>query len=41
VIGWVGDHAGPRWALALGGIAALFAAGMGVRGLAQPQGRSD
>jgi MFS family permease len=29
LIGWIGDIFGPRWALALGGGAALFAAGLG------------
>jgi len=29
LIGWVGEHAGARWALVLGGIASLIAAGMG------------
>jgi len=28
-IGWVAQHAGPRWALAVGGLAALLAAGLG------------
>jgi MFS family permease len=28
-IGWIGEHVGPRWALALGGGAALVAAGLG------------
>jgi MFS family permease len=29
IIGWIGDIFGPRWALALGGSAALLAAGLG------------
>lgn len=29
IIGWVGEYAGPRWGLAVGGFAALFAAGFG------------
>jgi MFS family permease len=29
IIGFVGQHAGPRWSLAVGGIAALVAAGLG------------
>ena len=33
VIGWIGDTSGPRWALALGGGAALVAAGLGTRAL--------
>jgi MFS family permease len=41
LIGWVGEHAGARSALALGGSAALFAAGIGVWGLARPQPQCD
>jgi MFS family permease len=29
IVGWFGEVAGARWALALGGLAALFAAGLG------------
>jgi len=29
IIGWIGEYAGPRWGLAVGGFAALFAAGFG------------
>ena len=29
VIGWIGEYAGPRWGLAVGGFAALIAAGFG------------
>jgi hypothetical protein len=29
VIGAIGEHVGPRWALALGGVAAVLAAGLG------------
>jgi MFS family permease len=29
IVGWIGDHAGPRWSLVVGGIAALVAAGFG------------
>ena len=29
IVGWVAEHAGPRWALALGAVAALIAAAMG------------
>jgi MFS family permease len=25
IVGWVGEHAGPRWGLALGGTAAILA----------------
>ena len=31
VIGAIGEHVGPRWALALGGVAAVLAAGFGAR----------
>jgi MFS family permease len=31
VVGWVGEHVGPRWGLALGGLAALAAAGLARR----------
>ncbi len=30
IIGWIGEHIGPRFGLGLGGLAALFAAGLGV-----------
>jgi MFS family permease len=33
IVGWFGEHAGPRWALALGGIAAVTAAGLGWKSL--------
>jgi len=29
IIGWIGEYAGPRWGLAVGGIAAIAAAGFG------------
>jgi MFS family permease len=29
IIGWIGEHAGPRWGLAVGGIAAILASGYG------------
>ncbi|MHB8176364.1 MAG: MFS transporter, partial [Thermoleophilia bacterium] len=29
IIGWVGEYAGPRWAMAVGGLAALAAAAYG------------
>lgn len=29
IIGWIGEHASPRWGLAVGGIAAIIAAGLG------------
>jgi MFS family permease len=33
IIGWIGEHIGPRYSLLLGGIAALFAAYIGFRSL--------
>lgn len=30
IIGWIGQHAGPRWSIAAGGCAAIFAAGYGL-----------
>jgi MFS family permease len=33
IVGWVGQFFGPHWALALGGLAALAAAGLGAVGL--------
>ncbi len=33
VIGWVGEHSGPRWALAVGGIAAVVAGAYGLYSL--------
>jgi len=29
IVGWFGEHVGPRWGLAIGGIAAVFAAALG------------
>ncbi len=31
IVGWVGEFAGPRWSLAIGGVAAVFAAVLGHR----------
>jgi MFS family permease len=31
IVGWIGEHAGPRWALVTGGVACLVAAGYGLR----------
>jgi len=31
MVGWVADHAGPRWALGVGGVAGFAAAAVGVR----------
>jgi MFS family permease len=33
IIGWIGEHAGPRWGLAVGGLAALTAGTLGLRTL--------
>jgi MFS family permease len=33
VMGWVGEHVGPRWALGLGGVTVLLAAAIAVRSL--------
>jgi MFS family permease len=33
LIGAIGEHVGPRWALALGGVAAIAAAGLGMMAL--------
>ena len=30
IIGWIGEYAGPRWSLAVGGFAAIIAAGVGI-----------
>jgi len=35
IVGWAGQTFGPHWALALGGIAAVTAAGLGAVGLRQ------
>jgi MFS family permease len=29
IVGWIGDHAGPRWSLVVGGLGALAAAAYG------------
>jgi hypothetical protein len=31
IIGWIGEHVGPRWSLATGGMACLAAAVYGLR----------
>ena len=33
IIGWIGEYAGPRWGLAVGGLAALTAGTLGLRNL--------
>lgn len=38
IIGWVAEHAGPRWALALGGAAAVAAAAMGALAMRRRNG---
>lgn len=35
IIGWIGEHFGPRWGLGIGGIAAILAAGIGIVTLKQ------
>jgi MFS family permease len=38
VMGWIGEQAGARWALSIGGLAAVAAAGIGAMAFArQPQ----
>jgi len=37
IIGWIGQHAGPRWGLAVGGFAALAAGAVGARVLRKQQ----
>jgi MFS family permease len=36
IVGAIGEHVGPRWALALGGVAAIAAAGFGMVAMRQP-----
>lgn len=36
IVGWLGEHVGPRWALTVGGVAALLAAGLGLAALRRP-----
>jgi MFS family permease len=36
IIGWAGDHLGPRWGLGVGAIAAIIAAGLGYAALIRP-----
>ena len=38
-IGWIGQHAGPRWGLAVGGAAAVATAGLGAMALVQARRR--
>jgi len=33
IIGWIGEHAGPRWGLGIGGLAAIIAGTLGLRSL--------
>jgi len=35
IIGWIGEHAGPRWGLAVGGVAAFLAGALTRRVLAR------
>ncbi len=39
IVGWIGEHIGPRWGLGIGGIAALVAAGLGLLTLRHVQSR--
>jgi len=39
IIGWIGEHAGPRWGLVIGGLAAVIAAGIGVVSLRREKQR--
>jgi MFS family permease len=39
IIGWIGQHAGPRWGLAVGGGAAAAAAGLGFLALVRARRR--
>lgn len=41
IMGAIGEHAGARWALALGGVAALVAAGIGLLTLGKVEGRRE
>ena len=38
IVGWVGEHIGPRWALGLGGVAVLVTAAFSVRSLSSIDG---
>ena len=38
IIGWIGEYAGPRWGLGVGGLAALIAGTLGLRTLAARPG---
>jgi MFS family permease len=40
IIGWIGQYASPRWGLATGGLAAIFAAGLGAWTLRKSRLRS-
>ncbi len=37
IVGWIGEHAGPRWGLGVGGLAALVAGAFGWRSLGAPR----
>jgi hypothetical protein len=39
IVGWIGQNAGPRWGLTLGGVAALAAGTLGFLTLSGDQGR--
>ena len=41
IVGWIGEHIGPRWALGLGGVAVLVTAGFSARSLSSIDGIGD
>lgn len=41
IVGWVGQHLGPRYGLVVGGVATLLAGALGYRSLARIQARAD
>jgi MFS family permease len=41
IIGWIGEHAGPRWGLVVGGAAAILAAGLGALTKKADSGREE
>jgi MFS family permease len=41
IIGWIGEHVGPRWGLSVGGTAAILAGGLAYRSLARIQPRTE
>jgi len=41
IIGWIGEHTGPRWGIAVGGVAAIVAAGFGAARFRRDKKSSD